>query len=215
MDTVYIILGLMMLVFFIVSSAVAAIIVYRIRWPMFWEKWEELTPGRSTRTRKGRCRLIGFGDGGEEIFYLRGLKKYRAAYGKRLDKKTVVWEEGSDGYWYNVVPTGLDKRLLEVGIMPVDRDMRLTNATIRKGIENRYNEKSFMDKYGVLISFGLLFVCILALGGFLWMAMDKQRDISAANLEATKASKETMEVANRILSHIDNINIGGSGYVGT
>lgn len=215
MDANLLLLIILGVTFIIVGSVVALVIVYRLRWPMFWEKWEELTPGRSTRTARGRCRLISFGDGGEEIFFLKGINKYRTAYGKRIDKKTVVWEVGEDGYWYNIIPQGLNKKMLEVGIMPVDRDMRLANATIRKGIENRYNEKSFLDKYGVIISFGMLFICILALGGFLWMAMDKQKEISATNLEAVKASKETMDLAQQVLSNIDNLKTGGSGYVNT
>lgn len=211
-STSLLILIILVSLFLAVGATVAIVIVYRFRWPMFWEKWEELVPGRLTRTAKGRCRPISFGDGGEEIFFLKGIKKYRAAYGKRIDKRTIVWAVGADGYWYNIVPQGIEKKLMEVGVMPIDRDMRLTQAQVRKGLENRYNDKGFMEKYGLLISFGMLFICILALGAFMWIGFDKQKDITMANLEATKASKETMDAASKIIAHLDNLQTGGSGY---
>lgn len=212
MNLLLAILFILIVLFLAVGAAVAIVIVYRIRWPMFWEKYEELVPGRLTRTAKGRCRLIAFGDGGEEIFFLKGINRYRVAYGKRIDRKTIAWAVGPDGYWYNIIPQGIDRKLMEVGVMPVDRDMRLANAQIRKGLENRYNEKTFMEKYGVIVSFLLLFLCIVGFGITSWLTFDKAKDVSVNNLEATKAGKETMEAAERVLSHIDNLQVGGSGY---
>jgi flagellar basal body-associated protein FliL len=209
----WIIAIVLLVIFLIVGSITAFIIISRIKWPYRWELYEEIAPNHLSRTKIGRAKLVNFGDGGEEMFYLKGLNKYKAAYGHRVGKNLIAWARGSDGYWYNFTLQGINKKLLEVGVFPVDRDMRMANATIRKQIDTRYENKSFMDKYGTLITFGMLFICILAMGGFLWVAFDKLAESTANNAEAAKASIEVMELAGKVLSNVDTIKSGGSGFI--
>lgn len=199
--------------FFIVGAAIVAIVYSRKRWPFKVVILENVSGQGFTVTGRDRARQIAFGDGGEEIFLLKKLKKYRVGYGKRIGNKQIAWAIGQDGYWYNFTFENIDKKLLEMGVSPVDRDMRFANASLRKGIENRYNDKSWMDKYGTVLYFGLFVIVVLAFGGVMWFAFDKQAEIAGASLEAIKASKEVMEAASRTLTAVDNIQGGGSGII--
>jgi hypothetical protein len=201
------------LFFFIASVVTSFIILSRLTWNYKYVDAENIAGNGYVITKRGRARLVSFGDGGEEIFMLKGSKKYRVAYGKRIGKNQVMWLIGSDGYPYNCSFGDLNKQLLEVGVFPVDRDMRYAYASIRKGIDNRYDKKNFMEKYGTYIAFGMLFFCILAMGGFLWLGFNKQKDIVTASAQSMETAKEVMELAKEVLANLDNIKYGGSGFV--
>jgi hypothetical protein len=209
----WIIVASIFFIFFTIAGVVGFIFLNRLRWNFKYVDIENIAGSGYTITRRGRCRKISFGDGGEEIFYLKGVKKFRVAYGKRIGKNYIAWGIGADGYAYNVSFSDLDKKLLEIGVFPVDRDMRYAYASARKGIENRYDKKNFMEKYGTVIAFGMLFICILAMGGFLWMGFNGQKEIQANDVEVAKTLQETMKLANDVLGRVDNIKSGGSGLV--
>ena len=201
-------------IFFSTAGGVVGRMIYLMRWPFRYEVYENLSGNGYRKVRWGRCRLVPFGDGGEEVFYLRGVNKFRVAYGKRIGIKQVAWAVGEDGLWYNVTFSDFNKKLMEVGIMPVDRDIRYAHASVRKGIENRYNQKSFMDKYGTIIAFGMLFICIIAISVGWYMSADKNAKAAATNLDVAKANKEVMTLQKEVLSGINYIKSGGnSGLV--
>ena len=203
----WIIVGSIFLLFFIVAAVVSFVILNRLRW-----NWQYVDiDSNGNIIKRGRARLISFGDGGEEIFFLKGLKKYRVAYGKRIGKNQIAWQFGSDGYPYNISFGQIDKRLLEAGVIPVDRDMRYAYASVRKGIEKRFDDRDFMQKYGTIIAFGMLFLCIIAMAGFLWVGFNGQKDITTAQNEGMKTMKEVLELLKQVLANIDNIKTGGTG----
>lgn len=163
--------------------------------------------GNETKiTRRTRARLIGFGDGGEEIFLLKKPKKLRAAYGKRIGLRQILWTIGEDGLWYNTVLGDFNKKLLEVGMLPVERDVRLSGSSIRKGMERDYGNKSFFDKYGTVIQYGIMFIILVSFVGVMWFLFDQQKQISSANLEAMKLARD-------VLASVANLQSGGSGIV--
>lgn len=196
-----------LVIIFVIASAVTIfVIMSRLRWPFRFVVTEDVAgSGNQSITKRGRCRLIAFGDGGEEIFYLKGMKKYRIGYGKRIGPKQLLWSVGSDGYWYNSTFGNLDQKLQELGVVPVDRDMRFAMASMRKGIENRYNEKSWMDKYGPLLYFGLFIITLIIFGVIMWFAFDKQSEIAGTNAQTLETTVELQETQNQILSSLDNI----------
>lgn len=190
--------------------------IQKARWPFEWRTIENVAGMGWIPTKRGRCRMIGFGDGGEEIFYLKGLNKWRAAYGKRIGNNQILWVVGDDGYWYNSTFGDFDKSLLQIGVMPVDKDMRYAYASIRKGIEKRYDDRTFMDKWGTTITLGMLILAIIAMGVSGYYVADKVTDAVAQGAENSKINAEVMELANKVLSNIAKINSevnGGSGLV--
>lgn len=211
--TELIILWIILILFLVTGGIVAFILIHRWKYPFKYICFENIAGVGYVPTRRGRARLISFGDGGEEIFFLKNIKKWRVAYGKRIGKNQIAWAVGDDGYWYNITFGNIDKKLMELGVIPVDKDMRYAYASSRKGIENRYNDKTFMDKYGTIISFFMLFLCIVAMGGFMYFTTGKIVSANAENKQTAEVQKEVMMLAKQVLASIDNIKAGGSGMV--
>ena len=212
MDVVLIVFLILVFLFLIISGVTIFIIVNRRYWKFKYVILENIGGSGYVITGRGRCRLVNFGDGGEEIFFLKRSKKWRVAYGKRIGKNQVAWAIGQDGYWYNVHFGDLDKRLAELGVNPVDRDMRYAYASVRKGVENRYNQKSFMEKYGTVIAFGMLFLCIIAMAGMIWIGQNGNAKIAAINSKAMETAKEVLDSSNNVVSKLANLGISSSGY---
>lgn len=208
----WVIFWFMLSIFVICGGIVTFWILYRLRWKFEWRILENIAGFGYIPTRKGRCRLVGIGEGGEEIFYLKGIKKYKAGYGKRIGAKQIAWAIGEDGYWYNVTFGNLDKKLREIGVMPVDKDMRYAYASIRKIIDKRFDDKSFMEKYGPMIAIGLIIIAILVQGVTTYYIQKKVNEGLAINAQAVEAQQKVMELSERVLSNVANIQSGGSGY---
>lgn len=208
----WIIVAILFGLFFISAIVTTIIIFYKRRWNYTYVVAENIGGSGYTISSRGKCRLINIGDGGEEIYYLRNHKKFRLGYGKKISKKQILWVIGKDGYWYNCDFGDFDKTFLKMGLIPVDKDARMGNASMRKMIDKRYDRGTFMDKWGVTIAFGMLFLCILAMIGFQWFNFSKQKQIVTANNEGIKTSKEVMLIAKEVMTQIEDIKSGNSGY---
>lgn len=198
-------------IFFVVGIIVVIIIFSNRKWNYKIIVFENVAGAGFQPTRRDRARLVQFGEGGEEIFLLKKMKKYRVSYGKRIGHNYIGWAIGQDGYWYNITFGDIDKRLMEMGVNPVERDMRLAHVSLRKGIETRFDDKSFYEKYGVAIAIGMLIFAIIAFGATSYFIFDQYKKVSAGNLEAAKVSEEIIKLAAEVLGRVDNINTGGSG----
>lgn len=157
---------------------------------------------------KDRARLIKIGDGGEEILYLRKLKSYRAAYGRKMNKNEYWFAVGQDGYWYNFLLGDLDAKMNMLDIEPIDRDMRYMHVAIRKNITERYRKVGFMEKYGVMVFSGIFIIAMIIA---LWLMLDQIGELIEQAATATSAGAKTLEVVTNALARVDSICSGGSG----
>ena len=194
---------------------------YVKRWNFTYNVLEDAEgSGHSIPTRKGRCRLIKISDSGVEIFFLPKEKKYRTAYGRRSGKNHIIWSIDAAGYWHNVYFGSVDKKLQELGVNIVSPQARLAEASIRKVVKDSYENKDFMTKYGVMIAFGMLFICIIALGISQYVNFGQQIKASTANAEGSKAIKDTLTAqkevivaTNQLITKLDVVQSGGSGFI--
>ena len=212
MEVAWVIFWVVFLIFFMAAIGVGLFFLGRLKWNYTWVLLEEQPNGSSQIVRRGRARMMSFGDGGEEIFLLKGLNKWRVAYGKRIGKNQIAWEVGQDGYWYNVSFAGLDKKLKELGVYPVDRDMRYAYASARKGIQNRYDQKTFMDKYGTVIALGMVGILILAMIGFSWVTWNGQQKVTESINQGLQTSKDVAQLSKDTLNSIATLR-SGSGAI--
>lgn len=207
------------LFFFSIATGVTIYLLSRLKWNYNWVLLQEQPNGISEVVKRGKCRLLAFGDGGEEIFYLKGINKWKVAYGKRISSKfnQVAWAQGQDGYWYNTSFGPIDKKLMEVGVYPVDRDMRYAYASARKGLDRDYDKKSFMEKYGQLISIGIVAVLILGMCAFSYIMWNGFNKYTTQNTESTKKNIEIQNaLADKqdiLLTKMDRMLTGGSGAI--
>lgn len=192
--------------FITIGGTVTFLILSRYAWPFRVVIAEAIGNQPPKITSRTRAKLVAFGDGGEEVFLIKRPRRLRAGYGKRIGLREILWVIGDDGLWYNTEFTNFNKTLLELGLKPVERDVRLANSSIRKGIDRNYGKISFMDKYGTAIQVGMFLIMVLAFVGFMWFTFDQQKKISATNLETMKISKETIQA-------IANLRSGGSGII--
>jgi len=194
---------------------------YQKRWNFTYNVLEDAEgTGHNVPTRKGRCRLVKISDSGVEIFYLPKEKKYRTAYGRRSGKNHIVWSIDAAGYWHNVYFGSVDKKLQELGVNIVSPQARLAEASIRKVVKDSYESKDFMTKYGILISFGLLFICIIALGVSQYMSYNQQAKVAGINAktletvkDTTSAQKDVIEATSKLITKLDVMQSGGSGFI--
>jgi hypothetical protein len=202
-----------LLVFFLLTGAVIAFVYFRnIIWNFKVTIFEDIPPYGNIPIKNDRAKFIKFGDGGEEIYYLRKAKKYRVAHGRLIGKNKIAWAiDPVSKQWYNIGFEALDKKLKQIGVNPVHLDLRYANAALRKGIMNRYDDRSFVEKYGVPITIGMLILAIIIQGGAMWFFMNKLLQVSSTNLEAIKASKEVMLAAKEVISALTNLQGAGSG----
>jgi len=191
-----------------------AIIIYIVTMNKQYNKkiilFENISGQGYQLVKRDRARLVRVGDGGEEILFLKKLKVYRTAYGKKMGKNTYWFAKGQDGYWYNIVLGDLDAKMGMLDIEPIDRDMRYMHVAIRKNIQERYRKINFMEKYGTMVM-NSVFLLIMLIG--IWVLLAKVGDVSKANAMAMQTAQQVMEKSNEILQSVGNVCGGGSGLV--
>lgn len=203
----------------LIGGIVTFRILSKLRWPYTYITLENISGrGYSISSRKGtRARMVSFGDGGEEVFLLKGNNKKRIGYGKRIGTNQIGWAIGEDGYWYQFSFGDFDKKLRELGVIPVSVNVRYAMASLRKGIDKRYEDKTWMEKFGPILYFGLFVLILLIFAGIIWYTMNKQVEIAQLTAQNVNVTKETMDLAQKTLNAIANlrnnysVGIGGSG----
>lgn len=190
---------IMMALFSITGIAIAIYFYGKRQWPWKVTVMRDVPPFGTIPYANDRAKVIAFGDGGEEIFFLKKMKKYKVGYGKTIGDKKICWTISQDGYWYNTTFGNLDKKLKQIGIIPVERDLRLAHSSMRKGIENRYNDKTFYERWAVPITIGMLIFAMIVAGVGMWYSNSKQLQIAQVNAEATKTSLEVTKLNKEVL----------------
>jgi len=159
-----------------------------------------------------RARTIKVGKSGVEVLKTLKSAEIISAYGRKMGRNTYWYGKGQDGYWYNVLLGDLDAKLGMLDIEPVDRDMRMFHAARSKLTEKTYGEqRNWIEKYAP--SMILLFTVIVLMVG-LYVVAGKINEGMAGTEQAAKINKETIELANQVLTRVDNVQRGGtSGLV--
>jgi len=204
--------GLTILIFVLIISVVIGLILYFVLSARAYKYkiviFENIAGQGYVPVGRDKAKLIKVGDGGEEILKLRKRKLYRTAYGKKIGTNTYAFAIGPDGYWYNITFGDFDKRLKEIGVEPVDRDMRYMHVAIRRNIKERFETVTFLQKYGGLMAYTAL---IAVTGIMMWLLFDKFLAISGSVQGAVEAAEQVLEAASDLLGASDNVQSGGSG----
>jgi hypothetical protein len=204
--------------FFIFGVGGVGYWMYNKRWNKIAVLAEERPPYGIKITGRDRCRLVSLTDTGEEIYILRNSKKYRVFHGHYIDAngKQIGWcKSARDGYFYNFRLGSLDKKLLEMGIMPTSRTARLEQSAMRDIVKNKFAKEDFMQKWGTTISMGLLVIMIMMMIGGAWWLLDKNAETRGIEKQTAELNKEVVSKLDSILSKTDTLqNTGASGLIG-
>lgn len=191
-------------IFLLAGGITTFIILSRMRWPLKFVVVDTRLPEPQI-TIRGKCRVVGFGDGGEELFLLKRINKYRVGYGKRIHPKQVLWVIAEDGLWYQCSFSDLNKTLRELGVRPSSVNVRLGMSSVRKGLEKRLEPTDWLSKYGVFVGMGILFLMLLVGGAVIWYSSNQQVKVAQANAASLNFSIASQEQTQKTLSLLDNI----------
>jgi len=195
-----------------IFAIVIAIAIYLIYQARIYNKkiivFENISGQGYQPTIKDKARTVKIGEEGFQVLYLRRLKVFRTAYGRKMGKNTYWFAVGQDGYWYNIVLGDIDAKMGMLDIEPVDRDVRGFHTAVGKNIRERYRKQKFMEKYGMIMIGGLaLFVVLIGI----YFLLDKVANISEGAAQAVEAAAKLQDSSRAIISSLDNICTGGRG----
>ncbi len=204
---------LLLFVFFVSGSIIMYVVLIRMRYPVKVIILQEVAPYGFIPYKNDRARLISVGDMGEQIYFLRRAKKYRAGFGRMIGNNKIAWGIGEDGFWYNITFGNLNKKLMEAGVFPVSVDMRFVNYGVRKAIQERYDKKDFFQKWGTTIVMSVFIFVILIQASGMWFIFDKMNEaIQSTNTgleESRKFQIEFQKGQRDLLLAYDNVFSGG------
>ena|SRR3990167_6684902 len=165
--------------------------------------------GRSPQLAgRDRAMLLKIGSTGEEVLRFKKAKVFRTAYGRKIGTNHYLFVRGSDGFWYNAVWKDFDITLQELGLDPVDENIRVMYSGIRRNTEKRFESQNWLkDNIGMVVGF----VVIIFILVFMWLIADKFFSITGAAESATKASAAAVEKVDHLLSTMSTICPTGSG----
>lgn len=215
--------GWQLIIFFIVAFlflAIGCMIAFRILYLRTWPI-RVMIIHRNVRSQGShiagwdRAKLIGFLRTGEEIYYWRKKKKYRIGNEEYVcaTPKMMAWARGRDGYYRNIGFADVDKELRRMGLVPIGMEMRMATGLVDQGLEQRHDARTFLEKWMVPITIGMLILSILANGGmFVWQEKERNKG-KASEAQLAQTNKETMQLAKEVLNSIANLRAGGTGLL--
>jgi len=160
-------------------------------------------------TMNDKAMEVKFSTGGDTIFYLRKSKKYLPNPRIQTGKRTYWYWIREDGEWINFGPGDFDADARQLHAHFLDKEMRFARTQIQKGLRERYDKPGFWKQYGTLV-LSLSFIALI--GALTWMLFDKWIALAGATNAGVETAAKVMDKANQILSSMNNICQGGSGY---
>ena len=151
---------------------------------------------------KTRARIISLGIGGQEVLKTMFGNKHVSAYGRKMGNNTYWYAVGPDGFWYNVILGDLDSKMAVLDVEPIDRDVRMFHVALDRLAQNKYDKKSFMEKYGIHMML-FLFLIVLILG--MWFIVGRVGDAVAPLGQANDNQAKLTETQLTITERLDNI----------
>jgi len=159
-----------------------------------------------TRTDKGT--LVRLSTAGDTITYLKKEKKYLANPTIQMGNRVYWFFIREDGEWINFGLDDLDGLSKKVGAKFLDKEMRAWRTAIQKGLKDRYDAPSFMQKYGAyVIAFSFLGLLIVGT----WLLWDKWLELATTTNSGVELSGQVTEKIGNLLTAMDNLCSGGSG----
>jgi len=199
----YILVGLVIL---ILLGVVAYVIILRLKFNRKIVIFEKIN-GKFEPARKDRAMFVRFGIGGDQIFFIKKLKKYVPIPELQTGRNTYWFFLRQDGELINFAPGDFDEQSKRMGAHFLDKEMRYARVSLQGHWKERYDKPKFWEKYGSLI---INVIAILIIMVFLFLILDKFLS-SLGTIESLMETQQTvLETNNRVLGALDNI-CSGSG----
>ncbi len=165
--------------------------------------------GRYENTGRDRGAIIKFGKTGDTILYLLRRKKYLPTPSIQSGRKIYWYVIREDGEWINFSLGDIDMQMKKAGAKYLDNEMRYARTQIQKGLKERYEQSGFWKQYGTLIA-SVAFIVVL--GVMVFLLFDKWIELAGVTNQGVATAGEVLEETKKVLSALDNICSGGSGF---
>lgn len=196
----------LIIIFGILAAIVTFVIMMKRQYKITIKKFERVN-GRFQPVATIKAKPIAVGTGGDSALMLKKPKKMLPMPTIQTGINTYWYFVSDDGEWINFGPGDFDQDRQTMGAHMLDREMRYARTSLQHMSKERYEQPSFLQKYGGMIAYAALII-VTAVGFFL--IVREMASTSSASAQAVEASKDVLKEAARILGALDNIK-GGSG----
>lgn len=165
--------------------------------------------GNFVPVRQDKGMEIKFSTAGDTITYLKKHKKYLPNPSIQTGNREYWYFIRQDDEWINFGLEDLDEQSRKVGARFLDKEMRYARTSIQKGLKDRYESQNAWQKYGIyILSFGY----VALIGVMVWLLFDKWVDLAGTTAGAVDTAGIVLDRVDQILSSMNNICQGGSGF---
>ena len=181
-----------------------------------WTKYKylirifEKVNGQWELARKDRAMEVKFSTAGDTIFHLRKAKKYIPTPSFQSGRRTFWMFKREDGELINFRMGDLDELQKTMGAKFLDKEMRFARTQIHKGLKDRYDAPGFWKQYGLLV---ISIVYLTILGVMVYISLGQFIRIIGNSATVIDAGGEVVKEVERLLSMMNNVCTGGTGYV--
>lgn len=202
---IIIILGLIIL-FALVGGIATFFIMMKRQYKLKIKKFERVN-GKFIPVGTIPAKVIPVGAGGDSAIQLKKPKKILPMPVIQTGVNTYWYFVSDDGEWINFGPGDFDEDRATMGAHMLDREMRYARTSLQQMAKERYDQPSFMQKYGGLIAYSAL-ILVTSIGFFL--IVREMANTASASGQAVQTANEVLKETARILGSLDNLK-GGSG----
>lgn len=151
-------IGLALLIFFAIIIGLG-IIIGGVMWWINERKYKYKIPllkkvgGRVKRVATYKAKIYPLSKAGDCLWHVKGkgLKKFIPPAMLQTGDNEFLHFERADGEWINIDYDDIDELMKKAGVKYIQQDMRTQRIATQEVLENRFQDKSFWDKYGNII----------------------------------------------------------------
>jgi len=208
--TILMIFGLIIL-FGVIAAIVTFAIMYKMQYKIKIKLFERID-GRFQPIRNGKgkekillAKKIPLGNGGDSVLQVKKPKKMLPMPTLQTGSNTYWYFVSDDDEWINFSPGDFDKDRQKMGAHMLDKEMRYARTSLQTAGKERYDQESFIKKYGGMIAYSALII-VTAVGFFL--IVKQMGDTVSASSQAVDAARQVIEEIPEILKAADNVKGG-------
>lgn len=177
----------MIILFIFVGGGLILLFVYWLTKRLMFNKrvviWRRIN-GRMIKVDEDKGAFQKIGKAGDTWFFWRKYKKYTSRPQIEQEKNTYWYFIREDGEAINFGLGDVDEQMKTAKAHYIDSDMSLSRVAIERNLKDRYQVKSFWDKYGDKIMF-IIYALIL----MICTIINTSKQLKAAELFTSVASK--------------------------
>lgn len=177
----------------LIVAGIGVLIVVWVNKRKYWIKIPLYRKVGNVPTRVGiyKARVFPIGKAGDNLWFVKGVKKYIAPATMQSAPNEFWHWEREDGEWINFTMGDLDKSQKEAGVKYIHQDMRSQRVATANLLEQRLMQKGFWEKWGMVIGYIIFFLVIsVAVVINLYMMGKVVEQLSPLVNQITKAVEE-------------------------